>query len=536
MTAPVSVNTSSTYYILVEYYGTFGNVKVASKTSNPYADGILYKATFNPNSWTITSTTEDLYFVIYQYGGNTTASFTSQDPTNILTTLIENYNSRGGELTTPQSIEPVLVSQENRTSTLSNGTWGNWFQQTFTPKKDMTVQYLQFYAATATTSYSYNGYLSTGTPGGTLTVTGGNATTSLSTTNIVYAGETVSDTAFKTVTVVLDKPYQLTKGTLYIWEWGDTGAGGGITKRLLRTASAGDYISDIQVGPLYYANATINNASFPITTNSTYPALYFKVFENDPSVNDGNSLTNSTVDYTFKVQTLYEAANVIKDIAPENWYYYVDQGRKELHFKEMSKEPEHIFSLDKDIIDAKFDKRIEDIVNTVYFTGGDTGGGTSFYKKYVNSESVSLYGVKSLKYTDTRVTTTATADLIGNNILATRSQPELRVTLEILDSNNNQNKGYDIESLKVGDVVAVRNITQAVGLSTWDIARYDEAKWDYNIYNLSSLNLQIQKIDYKEDSAIIYASTLPIDVNKRIEQINRNLEAIQTLYNPSTPS
>mgnify|MGYP003352149364 CR=1 FL=1 len=47
---------------------------------------------------------------------------------------------------------------------------------------------------------------------------------------------------------------------------------------------------------------------------------------------------------------------------------------------------------------------------------------------------------------------------------------------------------------------------------------------------------QIQKIDYKQDSAIIYASTLPTDVTKRIEQINRNLEAVQTVNNPTTPA
>jgi hypothetical protein len=224
------------------------------------------------------------------------------------------------------------------------------------------------------------------------------------------------------------------------------------------------------------------------------------------------------------------------ELAPVNWYWYINQGTNVLEFKEKSDTPDHTFSFEKDIIDAKFEKRIEDIANVVYFTGGDTGGGVNFYKKYSIDGSIARYGYKAIKYSDGRVTLTSTADTIANNILATKSEPELRVTLEILDDNNDMNMGYDIESIQVGDVIAVRNITQQVGLSTWDIGRYDEAYWDFNIYNLSTLQMQIQKLEYKQDSVVISASTIPLDVNKRIEDINRNLEALQTANNPTTPS
>lgn len=251
--------------------------------------------------------------------------------------------------------------------------------------------------------------------------------------------------------------------------------------------------------------------------------------------NESVLLTNTVVSYTFNANTVYEGISKCVELAPKDWYWYLDYGTNLINFKLKNPSAEHIFTLGKDILDANFEKRIEDIVNVLYFIGGDTGGGSNLFKKYEVTDSVEKYGVKSMKYSDTRVTLESTADTISNSILSTRSEPELRVTLKILDSNNDKDKGYDIESIKVGQTIAVRNITQQVGLSTWDVGRWDDSYWDFNIYNLSSLLMQIQKINYEEDFATIYASTIPVDVNKRIEDINRNLEALQSANNPESP-
>lgn len=248
---------------------------------------------------------------------------------------------------------------------------------------------------------------------------------------------------------------------------------------------------------------------------------------------DSIDLTGTTVSYTFNTNTILEAVNKVVELCPEGWYYYIDQATNIIHLHEKTNTPDHVFALEKDVADARFEKRIEDLVNTVYFTGG---GSPPLYKKYTNSNSVSKYGVKSQKYTDQRVTDENTAEVIANSILSTKSEPELRVTIEVLDSNNNQDMGYDIESVDVGDVVAIRNVSQQVGLNTWDVGRWDDAYWDFNVYNLSSLQMQVQKIEYREDVMTISASTMAVGVNKRIEDINRSLEASQTVNNPSTPT
>ena len=305
--------------------------------------------------------------------------------------------------------------------------------------------------------------------------------------------------------------------------------------------SGTDFVSDSYEYPIEVYNG---DGSIKIAYNSQDPSdilkdIVLKYNQQGGVLNyDDFSIdtTGTLVSYTFNTNTVLEAINKVVELCPVNWYWYIDYETNNIHLHELSTAPDHTFSLEKDLIDAKFEKRIEDIVNTIYFTGGEVSPGVNFFKKYQIASSVARYGIRSMKYSDQRVTLPATSEIIANSILERKSEPELRITLDVLDSNNNQGLGYDIESIKVGDVVAVRNVSQQVGLSSWDIARFDEAYWDYNIYNLSSLQVQIQRIDYHENYVTLQASTMMVDVNKRIEDINRNLEALQNANNPDVPT
>lgn len=532
--------TSKTYYI--EVWASL-NTKIHTSSSNSYANGRVYEDFFAGAAWIGYSSTgidntisanDDFYFVLYEYGGSTTSIYTSQEPTAILSDIIENYQSRGGKLIEPLSTLAPLISQPLKTILTSTGAWATAHAQIITPRINTTFDTIQING-----SGTFYGplYIYSGNPAlDILNVIAGSPSYTVSGSNTLVATSTNSNITPDTngYAQFYFTNTTLTAGTqYYILYWNNDAS-------KFYTAGASDVISDSQVGNLYRAEVNVNNSSTAMAITSSYKAIYLDLLylpDGFPAnANGGYISTDTSVSYTFKIQTMYEAINVLKDLAPENWYWYVEQGTNEIIFKEKSVTPDHTFSLEKDIIDARFEKRTEDIVNTLYFTGGDTGSGTNFFKKYTDAESIATYGVKSAKYNDTRVTTSATADLIGNNIIATKSQPELRVTIEILDSNNNQGLGYDIESIKIGDVIAVRNITQQVGLNTWDYGKWDEAYWDYNIYNLASLELQIQKIDYNEDRVTITASTLPVDVTKRIDTINRKLSDLQTVNNPTTPS
>lgn len=322
----------------------------------------------------------------------------------------------------------------------------------------------------------------------------------------VTAGETL------TIKAIFDTVTPLNAYTVY-GNYGDSGIGykilppDGTTEITFNSKDPGQILRDViekyrqQGGVLDYDDATVE-------------------------------LTGTTVSYTFNANTTLEAINKCLELAPSGWYWYVDVATNLVHFHAQPVTPDHTFALEKHLLDAKFEKRIEDMVNTVYFTGG---GDPPLYKKFVNQNSIKKYGIKASKYIDQRVTNATTAETIANSIIEKRSEPELRVTLDLIDNNGEQYIGYNLESIKVGDVVSVRNITQRVGLSSWDVSRWDSDYWDFNIYNLSSLQMQVLRYSYSPNKATIYASTILPDVNKRIEDINRNLEASQTYNNPTAP-
>jgi hypothetical protein len=535
-----TLSTANTYYIEVYWGNAVGTCNIHATNTNPYANGSLYTTRYIFNVWgpQTNYASDDLYFVVYKYGGNTTSVYTSEDPSTILTEVIEDYNSRGGRITIPQGTDVSAIKQISNNTSLPSGAWGNCYSQTFTPTESIVLEYIQIQAAVTSGSTFVTCTLRSGSPSSdSIQVIGG---LNYITNNGVYVANAIGISVTNTTLEYKQLEFSsvnLIAGQEYHLEFYFVNLGFGNLQ--FRSATLGDpYQLDTQVGKLYYANLVANNTSAGLAFNANYPAIYFKLFNTPLSYGStsGYLATNSSVSYTFKVNTVLEGISKIVELAPSDWYWYINQGTNELQFSEKSQTPDHTFSFDKDIIDAEFEKRIEDITNVIYFTGGDMGAGVNFYKKYTIPESIIKYGIKSQKYTDGRVTLEATADTIANSILSTKSVPELRVTLQILDDNNDIDMGYDIESIKVGDVIAVRNITQQVGLSTWDTGRFDEAYWDFNIYNLSSLQMQIQKLEYKQDSVVISASTIPLDVNKRIEDINRNLEALQTANNPTTPS
>lgn len=531
---PITLVKNTTYFMHILSDSV---LSVYASSSNPYANGNAYTLLLNVNRYEVESnlTGVDLYFNLYSYGGSTKKTYTSQEPTSVLTSIIDNYNSRGGILTEPPSPLNADIKQEISTVTLGPYTWSFAVAQIIKPTKTRTYNFLQAKGSAS------NIQIVRGDPSlDLISAISGKYEYTLGAGNTVIWTydyyDTKADISNGIYAKLFGQSFTLNAGVQYYILFYGSDISGTITG--FETATSTDNISDTQVGRLFWGWST-NNSSGSMGYSSSYQALYFRLGYSDTlpeQANGGYTSTGSTLTYTVNTQSVLEVINVIKDLSPSGYYWYVNQGENYIQFKKKSDLPKHTFSLNKDILDAKFEKRIEGIINTIYFTGGDTGSGTNLFKKYTKSDSIEKYGVKSVKYNDTRVISTVTSDAIANNILASNSEPELRVTLEVLDSNNEQGLGYDIESIQVGDTVAVRNITQQVGLSVWDVGRWDDAYFDFNIYNLSSLNMQVQRIEYKQDRAILYASTIPTDINKRIEEINRGIDQVQTFKNPTTPS
>jgi len=316
----------------------------------------------------------------------------------------------------------------------------------------------------------------------------------------------------------------------------------------------------IPLGRLYIGRATINNASFGVDLSGTYTGLYCQAWGGsadattvsydsvDPSTvvreamdnyqSQGGIITYDAADiplsgtvisYDFKSATILDVIKKCLELAPVGWYFFVDHAIGKLIFKPKSTTAEHTFKIGQHLQDLVLEKRSRDVVNVIYFTGGELSPGVNFFKKYEDAASIALYGRKLLNYSDNRVTREATADTIANRILQTKGAIEVRTSPTVID--------YDLESIKPGHMVAFKNYEATPGeLSLFDVGKFDVARFDYSVKNPATFLVQIARYEYNPSYGGLTLSTTPPDVNKRIEDISRNLEKQQTLNNPDTPS
>jgi hypothetical protein len=238
-------------------------------------------------------------------------------------------------------------------------------------------------------------------------------------------------------------------------------------------------------------------------------------------------LTGTVTSYLFNTNFAQEALEKVIDLCPMDWFFRIGSDDK-VYLKAKSAGTDHKFHIGRSVSYYRQEKRLENIVNFIYFKG------KGFYKKYSNSGSVAAYGRYSQKIVDEKVVDVATADIMANAILNKMASPEIRITARIIDNNNNDGFGYDIESLKVGDTCKIFNATSKAE-NLWDSIMWDVDAWDYDVTNTAGLVLQIQKITYHPDYAELEISNRQPDMSKRIEEINKSLIDSQTIDNPVIP-
>lgn len=246
---------------------------------------------------------------------------------------------------------------------------------------------------------------------------------------------------------------------------------------------------------------------------------------------DSISLTGTTASYTFNTNTIREALDKIIELCPVGWFWYLDSDNI-IHLHSKSDTADHEFRIKKHITYMETWRRVEDLVNRVYFTGA---GDPPLYKVFENSGSISAYGLYAKKVVDQRVSLDATAQLIAERNM--RPEPEIRTRVTVLDSNGQQSTwGYDIESINVGDTMKIVGLKDgAKTISYWDQMEWDVDVWDQTLSTSATDIIQILSVTYHPNHIEIEASSRLPEIPKRIEDINRNLENSQTVNNPSAP-
>lgn len=219
-------------------------------------------------------------------------------------------------------------------------------------------------------------------------------------------------------------------------------------------------------------------------------------------------LTGTSVTYTFRLNTYLEVLKKCVELAPYDWFWHVGLGDDTVYFASKPLTPSHTFILGKHVQELDVEYSIEEITNKVYFTGGEVSADTNLYKKYTDATSIANYRQGLKRISDHRVTLAASADLISEAEIDRNSVPRYRSTITILEN------AYNIEEIVLGQLVTFRNFGNYI----------------------DDLDLQIVGLSYEPDRVTLQLDTLLPSVNKRIEDLRRNLVELDNEQTPTTPS
>ena len=219
--------------------------------------------------------------------------------------------------------------------------------------------------------------------------------------------------------------------------------------------------------------------------------------------------TGTTVSYTFRGQTIKEAIEKVLELCPANWYYYYDFGTDTIYLREKSATPDRWLRKGQSVVDGsgKLVKTIEQVVNDVLFTGG---GDPALYTRdsdFTNVGSTTRRGLKKLS--DNRVTVEATAHILAQSEIDQFKDPLYAGDTEITEDGT-----FYLEDVAVGEVYGF------IGFGSL----------------IDAVVVQSVSKDYKPDTMpIVLTYNLP-KVNKRVEDIKRNLDTLETTNVPDTPT
>lgn len=215
------------------------------------------------------------------------------------------------------------------------------------------------------------------------------------------------------------------------------------------------------------------------------------------------------VSYTFRADTTEAALLKSLQLMPSNYYLRVDLGTNVINMQERASQAHHVFYLGKHIKSLDLKGSIRSVVNDSVLTGG--GEPALYLRKRVPLAPRTRRGLAQIS--DLRVEDEDSAEILVDDPIQRLNKVQYRTTVTILAVSKNGLVGYDIESINIGDMVTFRNTDN-----------YAE-----------ELLLQVVGKTYWPDEVQLALDTLPPDINKRLEDIKRNMVVSDNQYVPDAP-
>ena len=247
--------------------------------------------------------------------------------------------------------------------------------------------------------------------------------------------------------------------------------------------------------------------------------------------------TGITVTYTFNTATVLDVIKKCLEIAGDDFYWYIDMTTNYLYFKQYDfTTVSHHLKFGRSILSVRTKKGLHTAANAVFFTGGDTGGGTNLFKKYTSAANKALQGGLpiAVRKQDERVTTTATADAIANPILEVGADYSVNDDLTIAGDMYSAD-GYPIDTISLGQTIAITNASGR-DVPRWDSAVWDVDRWDYGLADIGSRLNAVRYLEYSPDRLRIIRGRLRNNPGGITRENGEDIKKIYTKDNPVAPS
>ena len=173
----------------------------------------------------------------------------------------------------------------------------------------------------------------------------------------------------------------------------------------------------------------------------------------------GLKTTSTTGKYFFELMTYLEAINAVKEMAPNDWYWYVGEDLL-FEFTNKPTTATHDFILGKHFSSVTVERSMEKIKNAMMIKSNSVDAG-NLLKLYSDTGSIDDYGRRIEKKYDEQLYDEVTANKIGEEFVNNHKDIDIRVNCVIFDNNYHDSFGYDIESINPGDTCTFRGFNDS---------------------------------------------------------------------------
>jgi len=245
-------------------------------------------------------------------------------------------------------------------------------------------------------------------------------------------------------------------------------------------------------------------------------------------------LTGLSMTLTINAMTFWEAIQEVVKFMPDLYFWNLGSDGK-IYFSQTDLSTvDHLVMIGDSVVGGDYTYSTRDIINFIDYHGGETAG-VNLFKNYNNVTSVTEFGNREEIISNGNVTQTASAELETDRILSKNSTPVRSISVEIIDSNYTS-KGYDIESLNVGDTIQIQSPKIKTNITKWDDGYFDLSYFDYDFDSALGVPFQIQSVQYSPTKATVVASEKVTTQSETIEMLNRRQKIRETQKSPNTPT